>query len=88
MCWKCDNPNGSTEDYLDELRRMMREHDGWQVHFVEHDTRPFAYAFGLHDRGLPELLITGLNAQIANRVLKSIGHMMVDDGTVLAGGEG
>jgi hypothetical protein len=63
---------------------MMREHDGWQVQFVEHDKRPFAYTVGLHDRGLPELLITGLNAQVANRVLKSIGHMMVDDGTILA----
>ena len=84
MCWKCENPDGAEEDYLDELREMMRDHVGWQVQFVEHDRRPLAYTFGLHNRGLPELLITGLNAHVSNRVLKSIGHMIVDDGTYLA----
>jgi Domain of unknown function (DUF4262) len=84
MCWQCDNPNGTTEEYLDELREMMRDHHGWAVQFVEHDKRPFAYTVGLHDRGLPELLITGLNAQIATRVPNSIAHMIVDDGTLLA----
>jgi hypothetical protein len=84
MCWRCDDPDGATEDNLAELREMLRHHDGWQVQFVEHDKRPFAYTVGLHDRGLPELLITGLNAHVSNRVLKSIGHMIVDDGTLLA----
>ena len=84
MCWQCDNPDGTTEDYLNELREMMRRHDGWQVQYVEHEKRPFAYTVGLHDRGLPELLITGLNAQVSNTVLKSVGHMVVDDGTFLA----
>lgn len=82
MCWKCDNPNATAEDYLDELRRTVWEH-GWAVQFVEHDKRPFAYTVGLHDRGLPELLITGLNPQISARVLNSIAHQMVDDGEVL-----
>jgi hypothetical protein len=36
MCWKCENPNGTEEKYLDELRRMMRDHHGWQVQFVDH----------------------------------------------------
>jgi hypothetical protein len=84
MCWKCENPDGAEEDYLDQLREMMRDHHGWQVQIVEHDRRPFAYTVGLHNRGLPELLITGLNAHVSNRVLKSIGHMIVDDGTFLA----
>jgi hypothetical protein len=84
MCWKCDNPNGATDDYLDDLRQMMKDHHGWQVQFVDHEKRPFAYTVGLHDRGLPELLITGLNAHVSNRVLKTIGHMVVDDGTLLA----
>jgi len=84
MCWQCDNPDGTTEDYLDELRAMMRQHDGWQVHYVRHDKRPLAYTVGLHDRGLPELLISGLDARVSNTVLKSVGHMMADYGTVLA----
>ena len=48
MCWQCDNPNSTIEDYLNELRRMMRDHDGWQVQFVEQDRKPFAYTVGLH----------------------------------------
>jgi hypothetical protein len=78
------DPDGAEADYLDELREMMRDHHGWQVLMVEHDRRPFAYTVGLHNRGLPELLITGLNAHVSNRVLKSIGHMIVADGTYLA----
>jgi Domain of unknown function (DUF4262) len=61
----------------------IREH-GWAVQFVEDEGRPFAYAIGLHHRGLPELLMTGLPPLTANRLLNSIAHMMVDDGTVLA----
>jgi hypothetical protein len=84
MCWKCENPNGTTEDYLEELRRMMRGHHGWAVQFVEHDKRPFAYTVGLHNRGLPELLITGLNPEVSTRVLNSIAHQIVDEDMVLA----
>ncbi len=84
MCWKCENPNGTTEAYLDELRRMMRDHHGWAVQFVEHDKRPFAYTVGLHNRGLPELLITGLDPLVSTGVLNSIAHMIVDNGAALA----
>jgi Domain of unknown function (DUF4262) len=83
MCWKCDNPEGTTEEYLDELRGTISDH-GWAVQFVEDDKRPFAYTVGLHARGLPELLITGLNAQISAIVLNSIAHTIVDDGMSLA----
>ncbi len=83
MCWQCDNPNGTTEEYLDALRETITDH-GWVVQFVESDSRPFAYTVGLHERGLPELLITGLAAHTSARVLNSIGHMVVDDGTALA----
>lgn len=83
MCWQCDNPSGTIEDYLDELRATIKDH-GWAVQFVESEKRPFAYTVGLHDLGLPELLMTGLPADVATRVLNSIAHMSVGDGTVLA----
>jgi hypothetical protein len=83
MCWQCDNPNGTTDDYLDELRQTISDH-GWAVQFVEDDKRPFAYTIGLHDHGLPELLVYALAPDVATRVLNSIAHMMVDDGAVLA----
>lgn len=83
MCWKCDNPNGTIEEYLDKLRATIDDH-GWAVQFVEDAKRPFAYTVGLHQRGLPELVITGMAARTAARLLNSIAHMITDDGTVLA----
>ena len=82
MCWQCDNPHGTIDEYLDSLRDTIADH-GWVVQFVEDERRPFAYTIGLHERGLPELLITGLQAQKSTRVLNSIAHMIVDDGTTL-----
>ncbi|NIH93263.1 DUF4262 domain-containing protein [Mycolicibacterium fluoranthenivorans] len=83
MCWKCDNPDGTTEQYLDHLRATIQDH-GWAVQYVESDKRPLAYTVGLHSRGLPELLMTGLPANVSCRVLNSIAHMIVDDGVELA----
>ena len=84
MCWQCDNPQATTEDYLDVLRDVITEHR-WAVQFVEGD-RPFAYTIGLHDRGLPELLITGLPPRTSGRLLNSIAHQILDDGARLRPG--
>jgi hypothetical protein len=59
MCWQCDHPDKTLDDYLDLLREKILAH-GWAVQYVEIPKRPFAYTIGLHDRGLPELLVTGL----------------------------
>ncbi|MBX7432557.1 DUF4262 domain-containing protein [Mycobacterium sp. Y57] len=82
MCWQCDNPEKTTDDYLDVLRETIREH-GWAVQFVEEERRPFAYTVGLHDRGLPELLVTGLQAQMSAKLLNLTGRHMVDGSMVL-----
>lgn len=82
MCWQCDNPQGTIDDYLQILREIVRDH-GWAVQFVEGEQRPFAYTVGLHDKGLPELLITGLPPQTSARLLNSIAHQIVDDGVAL-----
>jgi Domain of unknown function (DUF4262) len=83
MCWQCDHPEATVDDYLDELRDTIRRHR-WVVQYVEDDRRPFAYTIGLHDLGLPELMITGLRAQTAYGVLNCTARMMVDDGMVPA----
>lgn len=77
MCWQCDNPDGSDEEYLDVLRAIISEHR-WAIQFVEDEQRPFAYTVGLHGMGHPELLITGLPPQTSARLLNSIAHQMVD----------
>lgn len=82
MCWQCDNPDKTTDDYLDELRDTIKIH-GWAVQFVESDQRPFAYTIGLHEKGLPELLVTGMQAHVSARMLNLIGRQMVDEGMVL-----
>ncbi len=53
MCWQCDNPSATTEDYLNVLRATIRRDHGWAVQYVESDNRPFAYTVGLHSRGCP-----------------------------------
>jgi hypothetical protein len=70
MCWQCDHPDNTPEDYLDELRETIRKH-GWAVQYVDDDRRPFAYTVGLHHRGLPELLVTGLAPQRAAWLLNT-----------------
>jgi hypothetical protein len=84
MCWQCDNPSGTTEEYLDELRATIRLH-GWAVQGVEDDRRPYAYTIGLHDRGLPELLVTGLSPEPAARLLNDVAAAAVS-GRVLKPG--
>ena len=60
-------PIASAQDYLDEVRKTIRRH-GWMVQYVESDRTPFAYTIGLHDWGLPELLITAVSPHRATRL--------------------
>jgi hypothetical protein len=84
MCWRCDHPNTTVDDYLDELRKTMLE-SGWAVQYVERSRTPFAYTVGLHDCGLPELLITGVSAQRATRLLNSVAGNMMGGKTLTPG---
>ncbi|WP_123024896.1 DUF4262 domain-containing protein [Mycolicibacterium stellerae] len=85
MCWRCDHPNATADDYLDELRKAVREH-GWAVQYVESDRTPFGYTVGLHDCGLPELLVTGVSAPRAERLLNTVAKDMMG-GRVLSPGQ-
>jgi Domain of unknown function (DUF4262) len=76
MCWKCDNPGGTTEEYLAELRQTMLE-SGWAVQYVESDRMPFAYTIGLTRYGLPELLVAGVAPRRAARTLNTLGRRAV-----------
>jgi hypothetical protein len=73
MCWKCDHPGSTVEDYFDELRATIRA-QGWAVQFVESDRTPYAYTIGLHDWDVPELLVTGVSPQRAVRLLNSVAR--------------
>jgi hypothetical protein len=73
MCWMCDHPEASTEDYLEVLRTKVRK-NGWAVQYVESARTPFAYTIGLHDWGLPELLVTGVSPPRASRLLNGVAR--------------
>ncbi|HET6736328.1 DUF4262 domain-containing protein [Mycobacterium sp.] len=77
MCWQCDNPDRPIQEYFDELRETIRTH-GWVVQFVEDDRRPFAYTIGLHDRGLPELVVTGMPSALSALTLNAVARGAVD----------
>lgn len=79
MCWQCDHPESTLDDYLDHLRGIIADHR-WAVQCVEDDKRPLAYTVGLHKRGLPELVVTGLPPLVAHRLLTKTAHLMVDHG--------
>jgi hypothetical protein len=76
MCWQCDNPDKTLGDYLSLLRERILER-GWVVQYVECDRRPFAYTIGLHDRGLPELLVTGLAPKRAQWLLDTFAKRVI-----------
>jgi hypothetical protein len=77
MCWMCDHPGSTWQDFLDELRKKMRKH-GWTVLYVEIDRTPYAYTIGLHERGLPELLVTGVSPQRALWLLNHVAKKAVN----------
>jgi hypothetical protein len=84
MCWQCDHPDLTIEDYFDEVRETIRK-CGWMVQYVESDRTPFAYTIGLHDWGLPELLITAVSPQRATRLLNAVARDAVTGRTLTPG---
>ena len=91
MCWKCDHPDSTMQEWLEAIYASVQR-NGWVVQFVT-DRTPFAYTIGLHPRGLPELLVTGMPPQRATQVLNSVAQYLVGGGKpvpgerILIGGE-
>jgi hypothetical protein len=71
MCWQCDHPDKTIHDYLDVLRSIIRTR-GWAVQHVESERMPFSYTVGMHRRGLPEFLVTGLPPPRAGWLLNAV----------------
>ncbi|MGB6207839.1 DUF4262 domain-containing protein [Mycobacterium sp.] len=92
MCWMCDHPDATVLEWLELIHEEVQK-QGWVVQFVESDRTPYAYTVGLHKRGLPELLVTGLSPQRAARILNSVAEYLLDGGRpipgerILVGGE-
>mgnify|MGYP000846760437 FL=1 len=84
MCWKCDRPDSTVEQWLDAVRAMVDKH-GWAVQYVESDRAPYAYTVGLHEHGLPELLVTGLPPRRTARLLNGVAGYLLRGGRPVPG---
>lgn len=76
MCWQCDHPGSTLDDYLRELRKTITKHK-WAVQYIEDDKRPFAYTIGLHKRGFAEYLVTGVSPDRAMQLLNSVAYYTI-----------
>lgn len=78
MCWACDNPDATYDDYLDHMRGIVHR-SGWAVQGVERDglRPPLAYTVGLTAVGRPELIVTGMGVTRAMRFLdEAAAHLL------------
>lgn len=79
MCWLCDHPDATTQDYLDVLRGKVRR-NGWAVQYIEDARMPFAYTVGMSDWDKPDVMITSVSPQRAQRVLNALARRALDGG--------
>jgi Domain of unknown function (DUF4262) len=78
VCWMCDHPDASYEDYLVQVHETVEDF-GWAVQAVQcggvHP--PWAYTVGLTEAGCPELVVTGMPATKAAALLNGVaGHVV------------
>jgi hypothetical protein len=86
MCWQCDHPGTSWQDYLAHLRELLDQHC-WVVQGVQRERRrpPYAYTVGMaaHDRA--ELVVTGLTYDRAAGLLNSFADYVLQVGPLRCG---
>ncbi len=81
MCWVCDHPGSTGQDYLEYLRGLLEQHC-WIVIGVRGDRYrpPYSYTVGLTGHGKPELVVTGLPQRPASDLLNDVAaHVMHAD---------
>lgn len=73
MCWQCEHPGSTREDYLDYVNGVIAEH-GWAVQGVQRDRihPPWAYTVGLTALGEPELVVTGMPLRRASGLIHDV----------------
>ena len=84
MCWKCDHPDSTMQEWLELIYEKVKE-NGWTAIFIQDDRTPFAYTIGLHEHGLPELLVAGMPPERANLVLNTVAEYIRRGGRPVPG---
>jgi len=86
MCQLCDQPALTTEEYDDQIRALVGEHRfAIQAVGGSRCQAEFSYTVGLTAHGLPELVVTGVRAADASRLLRHWGDYLLDTSLVLPG---
>lgn len=88
MCWSCARPDARHEDHLTEVVLPTVARHGWMVQVVLGDRlrAPLAYTVGLTVRGLPELVVTGVDDQPAAALLNAVAAELLHHGRRLRHG--
>lgn len=74
MCWMCDHPEATFEDYVDEEVWPLVDRCGWflQLTAGRGGRVPYAYTVGLTGRGLPELVVSGKTPAAAGDLIEAV----------------
>jgi hypothetical protein len=86
MCQLCDRPDLTMDAYLDAVRdRLTRDRFLVQAVSGSMTRAELSYTVGLTASGLPELVVLGVRAEEAQRLLTSWGEYVLDGSVVLPG---
>lgn len=72
MCWLCDNPKATFDDYLDEVVRPVVDRFGFAVQATERYGTVVTHTVGLADQGRDELVVTGKPPDDAHDLLQAV----------------
>ena len=72
MCWMCDHPAATFEDYLEEVVRPTVALCGFAVQATTWRGLQMAYTVGRTERGEPELVVTGKPPDEAHDLLAAL----------------
>jgi hypothetical protein len=79
MCWQCDHPESTWQEYLDHMQGLI-DRFGWAVVGIEDDQihPAWAYTLGLTPHGSPELVVTGLPLPRTTWLLNAVAPYVLD----------
>ena len=86
MCLFCDDPDLTADECLRRVRDLVsRDRFGIVSVAGSRCVAQVSYTVGLTEHGAPELLVTGLRVDDAERLLRLWGDYLLDESVILAG---
>jgi hypothetical protein len=86
MCWLCDHPEATWDDYLDQVLHVVAN-SGFCVQQVGGNRLRcgYSYTVGLSELEEPELLVTGMSATRGYQLVRDMAHHVLHDTAPPAG---